>query len=822
MLLGRNDDHTALLGPDHHFVLERRAAQALTVQDFITALKYADRRCRIDPPPAAYCFVLRAEAAWRLGRRDAALDDLAEALSIDPSDIGANRRMLSWAEGNDRRAAAERLIAADDDPSLVRSAIAVLNEMGERHWAAVSVFDNHVAGWVAWRGEAHIEASLSCNNASLTSLLDPDPFHPLASRAIQATNFRLRRPPSANSQRLTLRCSGAIVLVRRLPPNLGSLRFFQHAENTSHKRARVPPTVVVPVYRDREATVACLESLLKAAPAQLQATNETWQRSFRVLAVDDASPDPMLGTYLAHLAKERRIDLLVNPVNLGFVGAVNRALAELSQGDVILLNADTVVPPGFVERLAEAAHSATDIGTVTPLSNSGDIFSFPKPGVDNPMPSYAEVIALDQAAATANATTVVDAPSGIGFCLYITRNCLNAIGGLSESYERGYLEDVDFCLRARDRGFRNVCAASVYVGHHGSKSFQHEKRGLVLRNLGVLDQRFPAYRKECSAFAASDPLRSVRANMEQALPIALHSSVLIAAAAGAGLAIAQTRARQLIAEGERAILVVRDQGDLRLEAFDGGAPQATILELNSEQGNASAAEWLARLRPSRLEITDPAISPALFELARYLDLPTELWITTERSLSEGDATTRVLAPTEAAAAFARAKLPNTEIVVRRWPVQPLFLPEPVSTGVKTLKTLAIVPGSPSPLAWRIIRSLAVRFQQMEHRVPIVVAGGTCEDRRLMSFPNLFVTGKLEPDELADVLTPYDPTWLLTDFDQPLFGHPLIEAARRANRPVAFRDWTGGVLGSREDDLAIAPELDDDELTEVVARWIAKP
>ena len=363
MLLGR-DDHTAWLSTDHHLVLERRAGQALTAQDFTTAFKYADRRCRIDPPPAAHCFVLRAEAAWRLGRRGAALDDLAEALSIDPSNIGANRRMLSWAEGDDRRAAAARLIVADDDPGLVRSAIAVLDEMGERHWAAVSVFDSHVTGWIAWRGEAHVEAALTCDDGSLTSLLDPDPFHPLASRGIQATSFRLRRPPSENPQRLTLSHSGAIVLVRRLPPNLGSLKLFPHADTTSHLRAHVSPTVVVPVYRDREATIACFESLLEAATAPVQAKNETCQRSFRVLAVDDASPDPTLRSYLAHLAEEKRIDLLVNPVNLGFVGAINRALAEVSEGDVILLNADTVVPPGFVERLAEAAHSAADIGTL--------------------------------------------------------------------------------------------------------------------------------------------------------------------------------------------------------------------------------------------------------------------------------------------------------------------------------------------------------------------------------------------------------------------------------------------------------------------------
>jgi hypothetical protein len=272
-------------------------------------------------------------------------------------------------------------------------------------------------------------------------------------------------------------------------------------------------------------------------------------------------------------------------------------------------------------------------------------------------------------------------------------------------------------------------------------------------------------------------------------------------------------------EGERAILVVRDQNELRLEAFDGSAPQATILKLTSEEGNASAAERLARLRPSRLEITDPAIPPALRELARRLDLPTDIWITTELSLSDVDATTRVLAPTEAAAAFARAKLPNHDIVARRGQVEPLSLPEPVSMGIKTL---AIVPGSPSPAAWRIIRALAIRLRRLEHPVPIVVAGPTCDDRRLMSFPNLFVTGKIEPDELADVLTPHDPNWLLTDFDQPLFGHPLIEAARCANRPVAFRDWSCGIVSPREGDLAIAPDVDGDELANVVARWIAQP
>ena len=156
----------ALLGGDHHLMLERRAALALTAQDFLTALTYADRRCRIEPPPASHCFVLRAEAAWRLGRREAALDDLAEALAINPADLGANRRMLVWGKEDLRRQAAARLIAHEQDPAILRRAIAVLRDAGEQHWAAVSVLDSHVTGWVAWTASGQIEAAVTSEDAS--------------------------------------------------------------------------------------------------------------------------------------------------------------------------------------------------------------------------------------------------------------------------------------------------------------------------------------------------------------------------------------------------------------------------------------------------------------------------------------------------------------------------------------------------------------------------------------------------------------------------------------------------------------------------------
>src|SRR5262249_18508738 len=161
---------------------------------------------------------------------------------------------------------------------------------------------------------------------------------------------------------------------------------------------------------------------------------------------------------------------------------------HVGNGDIILLNSDTIVPVGFVDRLAAAARSSPDIGTVMPLSNNGDLAGFPVRNSASPLGSLEAVERLDKIATVVNAGRVVDIPNGVGFCLYITRECLDAVGLLSEEFHRGYLEDADFCLRAREHGFRNVCAPSVYVGHEGSKSFGTEKRSLVVRNLAGLER----------------------------------------------------------------------------------------------------------------------------------------------------------------------------------------------------------------------------------------------------------------------------------------------------------------------------------------------
>lgn len=815
-----------LARPAHHLHLERLAAKALAAEDFADALKFADRRCRIAPPPQAHCFVLRAEAAWRLGQHADALADLETAIAIAPDDLGANRRLLSWTDGERRRRAATELLAHDTSPANLRAAIAVLQLGGDDHWAAVQVFETELVGWIAWRGEATFEATLSTEGAALTSAIEADPFHPLATSAVQAAALHLRRPLSSAVQILTLRRDGKTFRTLRLAPNQATppaLRRKPDIAPDSKPRVRVqarpqtkpavPPTVIVPVYGDAEATMACLDSLGQAAAAAQRDA-----APFRIVVVDDASPEPALKGHLQALAALQEIELLVNPVNLGFIGAVNRALDHVTEGDVVLLNADTIVAPGFVARLAAAAHSAPDIGTVTPLSNNGEFFSFPTPNSVNPMPEDAAITALDRAAADANAGTVVDMPSGIGFCLYIRRDCLTRIGGLSDSFERGYLEDVDFCLRARAGGFRSVCAPAVYVGHHGSRSFQDAKRALVLRNLDVLDRRFPHYRGECRAIESADPLRPARAALEAALPPAHAAPVLIAAGRGAAHELARARADQLARDDRPAILLIPEGRHIRLAAADGGRPQSLLLRFDSGDATAAAEAELRRLQASHLELVDPATPQALIDLIRRLGLSIERWITSAGMLDGIEAGDPLLAPTELAARFARARLGEQAetLQITPWPVTPPALPAPARGRPKAL---VVVPATASARAFQAIRALLRHTGRLRQRTPVVVLGESFADRRLMSSPDLFVTGPIEACDIARVLAAHNPGFILTGFESPLFGHPLVEAMRAAPLPVATRDWSDGTMEVRGGDLAVAASSDDEALATAVARWI---
>ena len=96
--------------------------------------------------------------------------------------------------------------------------------------------------------------------------------------------------------------------------------------------------------------------------------------------------------------------------------------------DVLLLNSDTVVTKGWMDKIIACAYSSPEIGTVTPMSNAATLCSVPVICVDNKIP---ENLSIDEYAELVERCSLKKYPritAAVGFCMYIKRAVINEVG----------------------------------------------------------------------------------------------------------------------------------------------------------------------------------------------------------------------------------------------------------------------------------------------------------------------------------------------------------------------------------------------------------
>lgn len=243
-------------------------------------------------------------------------------------------------------------------------------------------------------------------------------------------------------------------------------------------------SVVIINWNARELLKNCLDSLRRFEALQVE-----------VIVVDNASTDDSLELLRTWFPK---ICLIANESNLGFAAANNQATRSARGRYLLLLNPDTKVQPGAVEKLIDFADDNKDVAVVGPRLLNPDrsvqrscwrgypgitaalidaFYLWKIPGL--PIVRNTEISAD-------HLRNVLEVDHILGACMLIPRDAWQEIGPLDEGYFL-FLEETDWCRRAKALGKRIIYLPTAEVIHYG----QHSMRQQPARNLPHL------YRSYC-------------------------------------------------------------------------------------------------------------------------------------------------------------------------------------------------------------------------------------------------------------------------------------------------------------------------------------
>jgi N-acetylglucosaminyl-diphospho-decaprenol L-rhamnosyltransferase len=240
---------------------------------------------------------------------------------------------------------------------------------------------------------------------------------------------------------------------------------------------RISPrlTVIIVSYRSKQFLQQCLASVLRQLPGEIE-----------VIVVDNASGD---GTIEEIRADFPQVCLVANDANVGFPAANNQGIALARAAAILLLNPDTLVYPGALEALVECfdrepgdkivglnvrnadgtaqhtVHTAfpAAIGFVVEQAGFGthNESSWDRDALDGPVP--------------------VDKPKRVawvsGAAVSFNRGVLERVGVLDEGMF--WAEDLDFCIRAAERGVPIYYLPSAKILHYGGESGKKNFRTMI-------------------------------------------------------------------------------------------------------------------------------------------------------------------------------------------------------------------------------------------------------------------------------------------------------------------------------------------------------
>lgn len=196
--------------------------------------------------------------------------------------------------------------------------------------------------------------------------------------------------------------------------------------------------ILIAVFNNEEYTDKCIESIKK------------YTKDYRIILIDNASDKPYPGATIR------------NEENLGFVKAINQAIATSTAPYICILNNDTLVEEGWLDKMLEVFEQNPKCGLVGPTTIIADSWQ----NKENVLKSWNQLPKI----ARVNGMLAF-------FCTVIKREVIQKVGYLSEEYGMGFGDDDDYCERAKQAGFELYLRGDVVVPHYHRSTFKKYIKG---------------------------------------------------------------------------------------------------------------------------------------------------------------------------------------------------------------------------------------------------------------------------------------------------------------------------------------------------------
>ncbi|MBR3306091.1 MAG: glycosyltransferase family 2 protein [Lachnospiraceae bacterium] len=266
-------------------------------------------------------------------------------------------------------------------------------------------------------------------------------------------------------------------------------------------------SILIPNKDSKEVLKRCIDSILEKT---------TWQE-YEIIVIENNSQSPEIFAYYDELKSHPRISVVTYEGEFNY-SSVNNFGAKHATGEhLLLLNNDTeVITLNWIEELLMYS-GRDDVGAVgaklyypdKTIQHAGIVLGLGAhrtAGHGHYKVNYENLGYMGRLCYAQNVSAVT------GACLMVKKSLYDEVGGLDEGF-RVALNDVDFCLKLREKGYLNIWTPFCELYHYESAS-----RGSDLSGPGA-----ERYEKECEVFRkkwkkvldAGDPYYNVNFSLDR-------------------------------------------------------------------------------------------------------------------------------------------------------------------------------------------------------------------------------------------------------------------------------------------------------------------